>query len=298
MHFAGVLAIACTLPACSIKEQRTTCPSQINVSFTGPEIRTPAGELRTVRTKATPADSAGVSGIAFAVIDSSGKIVYGTRQTAGSEGFGAVSFELTEGTYIFAAEAHMHSDLASISVSGGKAIATIEGGTVYDTFAASKQVTVTAGEDVDLQMTLSRVSAQLSLETKDNQPEDVKKLQIFIGDTLKTAYTSFSIDLATGTMDGFGTAGHLERGWTRGTSDAGKPTTQSCALLLAAEEQSLPVKIVALDSGGEVLRSHIIPSVPFKQNCKTTITGEFYSTPAASSFQFDTEWGTPIDGGW
>ena len=192
----------------------------------------------------------------------------------------------------------MHSDLATISVSGGKAIATLEGGTVYDTFAASKQVTVTAGEDVDLQMTLSRVSAQLSLETKDNQPEDVKKLQIFVGDTLKTAYTSFSIDLATGAMDGFGTTGHLERGWTRGTTDAGKPTTQTCALLLADEEQSLPVKIVALDALGEVLRSHVIPSVPFKQNCTTTITGEFYSTPAASSFQFDTEWGTPIEGGW
>ena len=163
MHFAGVLAIACTLPACSIKEQRTDCPvSRVNVSFTGLEI---SKEPDSVQTKATPADSAGVSGIAFAVGDAEGEIVYSTRQTAGSDGFGAVSFELTEGEYTFAAEAHMHSDLATISVSGGKAIATIEGGTVYDTFAGSKQITVTAGEDVDLQMTLSRVSAQLSLET-------------------------------------------------------------------------------------------------------------------------------------
>ena len=298
MLFAEVLAIACILPGCSVMEQRSACPTQVNVSFNGFQIRTDTSDSRSVQTKATPADSAGVSGIAFAVVDSGGEIVYGTRQTAGSAGFGAVSFELTEGTYTFAAEAHMHSDLATISVSVGKAIATIEGGTVYDTFAASKQVTVTAGEDVNLQMTLSRISAELSLETKDNQPEDVKKLQIFVGDTLKPAYASFSIDLATGTMDDFGTTGHLERGWTRGTSDAGKPTTQSCALLLAAEEQSLPVKIVALDSDSEVLRSHVIPLVPFRQNCKTTITGEFYSTPAASSFQFDTAWGSPIDGGW
>ena len=307
MHFAGALAVACILPACSKDEQRTSCPVQVNVSFSGFEIRTDASGSRSVRTKATPADSAGVSGIAFAVVDAEGEIVYSAQQSHGSEDFGAVSFELTEGTYTFAAEAHIFSDVATISVSGGgsggsggsaKAIATISGSAVYETFAASEQVTVTAGEDVDLKMTLSRISAQLSLETKDNQPSGVATLQFFIGDTLKPAYTAFSIDLATGTMADFGVGGHLAREWGRNSIDAGKPTTQSCALLLAAEQQSLPVKIVVLDASGEVLRSHTIPSVPFRQNCTTTLTGEFYSTPAASSFQFDTGWGTPIDGGW
>ena len=301
MLFAAVLAIACALPACSIKEQRENCPAErarVNVSFSGLQVCTDAGELRTVQTKTVPADSAGVERIAFAVIDSGGEIVYSAQQTAGSDGFGAVSFELTEGEYTFASEAHILSGPASISVSGGKAIATISGSAVYETYAASEPVEVTAGKDVDLQMTLSRISAQLSLETKDNQPADVAKLQFFIGDTLKPAYTSFSIDLASGTMAGFGEEGHLAREWTRTSTDAGKPTAQTCALLLAAEQQSLPVKIVALDASGEILRSHVIPSVPFKQNCKTTITGEFYSTPAASSFQFNTEWGTPIDGGW
>ena len=298
MHFAGVLAIACILPACSKDEQRTSCPVQVGVSFSGFEIRTDATHSRFVRTKATPADSASVSGIAFAVVDAEGEIVYSAQQSPGSEGFGAVSFELAEGEYSFAAEAHIFSDVAAISVSGGKAVVTLEGSAVYETFAASEQVTVTAGKDVNLQMTLSRISAQLSLETKDNQPSGVAKLQIFIGDTLKPAYTAFSIDLVTGTMADFGTSGHLAREWARTSSHAGKPTTQSCALLLAAEQQSLPVKIVVLDASGEVLRSHTIPSVPFRQNCTTTLTGEFYSTPAASSFQFDTGWGTPIDGGW
>ena len=36
---------------------------------------------------------------------------------------------------------------------------------------------------------------------------------------------------------------------------------------------------------------------PFSR-ANVSFTGEFYSTPAASSFQFDTEWGTPINGGW
>ena len=294
-----MLAIACTLPACSITEQHTSSPvSRVNVSFSGLQIWTDATQSRSVQTKATPADSAGVSGIAFAVIDSEGEIVYSAQQSPGSEGFGAVSFELTEGEYTFVAEAHIIPGLASISVSGGKAIATIEGSAVYETYAASKPVTVTAGEDVDLQMTLSRITAQLSLETKDNQPAEVAKLQFFIGDTALAAYASFSIDLASGTMADFGESGHLAREWTRTSTDAGKPTTQSCALLLAAEEQSLPVKIVVLDASGEVLRSHVIPSVPFKQNCKTTITGEFYSTPAAGLFQFDTSWGENLDGGW
>ena len=298
MYFAAVLAIACILPACSKDEQRTSCPAQVNVSFSGFEIRTDASHSRSVRTKATPADSAGVSGIAFAVVDAEGEIVYSAQQSPGSEGFGAVSFELAEGEYSFAAEAHIISDVATIGVSGGKAIATVSGSEVYETFAASEQVTVTAGKDVDLQMTLSRISAQLSLETKDNQPSGVAKLQFFIGDTLKPAYTSFSIDLASGTMADFGVSGHLAREWGRTPTNAGSPTTQSCALLLADEEQSLPVKIVALNASGEVLRSHLIPSVPFKQNCTTTISGEFYSTPAASSFQFNTAWGEAIGGGW
>ena len=298
MHFAAVLAIACTLPACSVKEQRSACPAQVNVSFTRLQVCTDATQSRSVQTKATPAVSAGVSGIAFAVIGSGGEIVYSAQQSSGSEGFGTVSFSLTEGEYTFAAEAHIFSGLACICVSGGKAIATIDGSEVYETFAASEQVTVTAGEDVDLQMTLSRISAQLSLATKDNQPSGVAKLQLFIGDTSKPAYTAFNIDLAAGTMADFGVSGHLVREWSRTSSHAGKPTTQSCSLLLAAEEQSLPVRIVALDAAGAVLRSHTIPSVPFRQNCTTTITGEFYSTPAASLFQFDTCWGEEIDGGW
>ena len=298
MHFAGVLAIACILPACSVKEQRPCCPAQVVVSFSGFQVCTDASHSRFVRTKAASADSAGVERIAFAVIDSDGEIVYSAQQNRGSEGFGAVSFSLTEGEYTFAAEANILSAVATISVCGGKAIASTSGSEIYETFAASEQVEVTAGEDLNLQMTLSRISAQLSLVTKDNQPSGVAKLQFFIGDTLKPAYTAFSIDLATGTMAGFGEEGHLAREWSRTSSHAGKPTTQSCSLLLAAEEQSLPVKIVALDASGAVLRSHFIPSVPFKQNCTTTITGEFYSTPAASLFQFDTGWGSPIAGNW
>ena len=298
MQFAAVLAIACILPACSIEEQRSACPAQVNVSFSPLEIRTDASDSRFVRTKSTLAHDVGVSGIAFAVVDSDGEIVYSAQQSCGSEGFGAVSFELTEGTYTFVAEAHILSGLASISVSGGKAIASIDDSAVYETFADSQRVEVMAGEDVDLQMTLSRITAQLSLETKDNQPAEVAKLQFFIGDTTLAAYSAFSIDLASGTMEDFGVNGHLAREWARTVSNAGKPTTQSCALLLAAEEQSLPVKIVVLDAFGDVLRSHFIPSVPFRQNCTTTITGEFYSITAASAFRFDTQWGDEIAGGW
>ena len=55
MHFAAVPAIACTLPACSIKEQRTTCPAQVNVSFTAYQIHTEANQSRSVQTKVIPA---------------------------------------------------------------------------------------------------------------------------------------------------------------------------------------------------------------------------------------------------
>ena len=290
--FAMSVAIAMTsCESCILEENATSAKTaKVHVSMNGFEIET--------MTRTTTANDAGVSGIAFAVIDSEGEIVYSKQQAKGDTGFGSVSFELTEGIYTFAAEAHIYSDVSSISVSGGKAIATIDESAVYGTFAASKQVTVTAGEDVDLQMTLSRISAELSLETKDNQPEDVKKLQIFVGDTLKPAYTSFSIDLATGTMAGFGTTGHLAREWSRSTSDAGKPTTQSCALLLADEQQNLPVKIVVLGSDNTVLRSHSIASVPFKQNSKTIITGALYATEGRSTFLFNTDWDDETNGGW
>ena len=287
-----VVAIAMTSCESGITEVTTSGkPVKVHVNMSGFDIET-------MTRSTTSADNVGVSGIAFAVIDSEGEIVYSKQQANGETGFGSVSFELTEGTYTFAAEAHIYSDVSSISVSGGKAIATIDDSKIYETFAKSQQVTVTAGENIDIQMTLSRISAQLSLVTKDNQPEGAKKLQFFIGDATKSSYNSFSIDLATGTMADFGTTGHLAREWSRNTSDAGKPTTQDCALLLASEQQNLPVKIVVLGSDNTVLRSHTIASVPFKQNCKTIIKGELYATEGSSTFQFGTDWGDEINVSW
>ena len=293
LFFAMGVAIAITSCESGITEEVATSAktAKVHVNLSGFEIET--------MTRATTANDAGVSGIAFAVIDSEGKIAYNKQQAKGETGFGSVSFELTEGTYTFAAEAHVYStSLASISVSGGKAIATIQGNAVYETFTASEQVEVKAGENVNLEMVLSRISALLYLETKDNQPAGAKKLQFFIGDTTKSSYNSFSIDLATGTMAGFGTTGHLAREWTRGTSNDGKPTTQDCSLLLADKEQSLPVTIVVRDADDDVLYSHSIASVPFKQNSKTIITGELYSAKGDYTFQFDTDWGEDTDGGW
>ena len=271
---------------------RSEKTAKVHVNFSGFEIET--------TTRTTSADDAGVNHISFAVINSEGQIVKSAKQAKGSDGFGSVSFELAEGTYIFAAEADNGAGVATIGVSNGEVIATIPGSTVYDTFAKSQHVTVTAGEDVNLQMTLSRISAQLYLATKDNQPEEVKKLQFLIGDTTKAAYSSFCINLATGTMDGFGTTGHLKREWSRTSMDTCKATTQSCALLLDTEEKKLPVTIVVRGADNSVLYSHSIDSVPFKQNCKTTITGNLYGSEedCKSTFEFDTAWKDSIDGGW
>ena len=292
MFMAMVVAIVMASCENGIGEEDTASKgtAKVSVNFSGFDIET--------TTRADSAYKAGVDSISFAVIDEQGLIVYDKKLKCSKETSDSVVFELTMGTYTFVAEADKGKKCVIIGVEGGKAIANISGSTVFETFTASKQVKVAAGKEVNEQMTLKRVSAQLNLVTKDNQPEDVKKLQILIGDTLKPAYTSFCIDLATGTMADFGTTGHLAREWTRGTGDADKPTTQSCALLLPAEQQSLPVKIAALDASGAVIRSHTISSVPFKQNCVTTITGEFYRTPAGGSFLIDTDWGTSIDGGW
>ena len=292
LFFEMGVAIAMTSCESGITEEVATSAktAKVHVNLSGFEIET--------MTRATTANDAGVSGIAFAVIDSKGEIVDSAQQKPKDEDFGSVSFELTEGTYTFAAEAHVYSDVSSISVSGGKAIATINGNAVYETFTASEQVEVKAGENMNLEMVLSRISALLYLETKDKQPAGAKKLQFFIGDTTKSSYNSFSIDLATGTMAGFGTTGHLAREWTRGTSNDGKPTTQDCSLLLADKEQSLPVTIVVRDANDDVLYSRSIASVPFKQNSKTIITGELYSAKGDYTFQFDTDWAEDTDGGW
>ena len=293
LFFAMAVAISMTSCESGITEEAATSAKtvKVHVSMSGFDIET---ATRTT----TTADTAGVSSIVFAVIDGQGKIIYDTLQSKGSEGFGTVSFELTEGTYTFAAEANKGDRVATIDVSGGKAIATFLTDVAYETFATTQQVTVTAGEGVDVLMILKRITAQLSLATKDNQPEEAKTLQIFVGDTLKAAYDAFSIDIASGTMEGFGVNGHLARKWSRGTSDAGKPTTQNCALFLDSVQQNLPVKIAVLDANGAVIKSHTIASVPFKQNCKTIITGEFYNTPANGSFQFDTNWSEDVNGGW
>ena len=266
-------------------------PAHVCISMDGFDV--------TTMTRTVSADSSGMLSINFAAIDSTGQIAYSTLQSSkDSVDFGSVSFDVKAGTYTFVATAYALISGVTISSTGGNAMVTLPDERVCETFCARQQFTVTAGQEVNLQMTLRRVTASLELKTTDNVPVGAKRVEFLVGDTTKAQYSVFQFNAATGLMDGFGQSGHLKRSWSILDSEAGSPTVKQFALLLGATSQSLPVTIKIKDKNDELLYEHFIPSVPFEQNCITTITGELYGTTAQGNLRFDTAWGTPKDGGW
>ena len=295
---AAALAIACTLPACSNKEQCAephSAKTTVKVSLNGFKICTDAGDLRSVQTKAQSAGEAGVEYISFAVIDSGGEIVHSVKQKSTDDDFGNLSFDLTEGEYTLVAEGNSGMDNATLSVSGGTAYATLGSSSLFNTFSAAQSLTVPNVAFMEVEMTLNRILASLELVTTADRPSKARTVEFTVGDPSKPEYSSFTVDVSTGYMSGFGTDGCLKV--SRVVTGSG-PTTSSLNLLLASKEQSLPVKIDVKTVSGDIICSHSIASVPFKQNRKTVITGPLYSIPGESSITFNTEWEDPADGGW
>ena len=285
------MGVAIAMTSCksdAAKEDATVCV----------HIKMHAGNIETA-TRATASD-AGVTSISFAVFNADGNKEVDVTQyeTIGGDLFGTMDFEVQEGTYTFVAEGHNISGASNLSKEGKALLVTLPGDIVHETFCATKNVTVAAGDDIDVDMTLKRVTAQFKLVTIDNQPTGVREIKFTIGDATKEAYTSYAFDASTGTMDEFGVNGKMVRSWTLVDREAGAPTEKTFDLLLGAAEQDLPVTIDILDGAGNVLYTHTISSVPFKQNSKTIITGVLYATEGSGTFQIDTEWNEDIDGGW
>lgn len=150
-----------------------------------------------------------------------------------------------------------------------------------ETFAATQEVNITSTEAVNLSATLNRIVAQLKVISSDNRTDNINKVRMTFSkggkrfsptSGLATVNTGFSSTVGIGTAVGAksGSIGYV---------------------FLAADQQTMDVKVETLDAQGNAVYSTVVKDVPFQRNRITKLTGAIYSNSSlTASFQIDTAW--------
>lgn len=279
-HLTLSLAALALLAACSIKDDRLDCLTPVNVHVDGfiiSQENLPATKADPV----APGSYSAVGAITLAFYDAEGTEVYKTTQLKSDAGaaFGDFSLALRMDSYTMVAIAHTTKDESPFTLTS-PVQAAYTGAHAYETFTCTRAVDIESTSPVELDATLSRVNAMLTVVSTDTKTANATNVRM----TLSAGGKSFNPTTGLATVNtGFSN--------TVGISTAvGAPSTSSTCLFLASDEQTLDVTIEVLDADGHVLSSKLVEDVPFRRNRKTKLTGSIYSAPAAGSFLLSTGW--------
>ena len=150
-----------------------------------------------------------------------------------------------------------------------------------ETFCCTQNITVSSTEPVDISPVMSRVMARFQLVSTDQMPSNAATIRTTYGAGSK----SFNPTTGLATDDDGFTVTNTAHANTAGMLDV------FSIVFLAANEETMPVTVEALDANQKVLISKTLPAVHFKRNQITKATGAMF-TPGSSSFTFllDTDW--------
>ncbi|SEA54617.1 hypothetical protein SAMN05216462_1738 [Xylanibacter ruminicola] len=150
-----------------------------------------------------------------------------------------------------------------------------------ETFCCTQNITVSSTEPVDISPVMSRVMARFQLVSTDQMPSNAATIRTTYGAGSK----SFNPTTGLATDDDGFTVTNTAHANTAGVLDV------FSIVFLAANEETMPVTVEALDANQSVLISKTLPAVHFKRNQITKATGAMF-TPGSSSFTFllDTDW--------
>lgn len=231
-------------------------------------------------TKTEGSDSP-ASRLSFAVFDSEGAPVGEViHQESSYDGFGTVEMDLYPGEYQLVAVAHCGN---ADAVLNSPSSAVLPGTLLSDTFAKVQNLTVIAGEDCNLGMTLPRVTSAFILRLTDTPPANAKEIEVVVN-TGGLASTSLEFDPSSGMAD---------NNW--------KLSSVIPVANLAADDVPIyfmsmyPVSVVsvkatAYDTEGDEIISHTISNVTMTPNKKTVATGNFFKSQGSGTFTLETEW--------
>lgn len=189
-----------------------------------------------------------------------------TQEKGSSEIFGDFSLTLPLGSYTMVVIGRdvLEDDVFSLTS------ATVAGYTserVRETFCAKQSVAITSSAAVNLDVTLSRIVAQLTIRSTDGRPEGASKI--------RTTYSG------GGKMFNPSTGLAIE---DTGFSVVNTPQTAVGAkigiknfVFLASNEQVMDITLEVLDAADNVLITKEVKDVPLARNKMTTLSGALFT---------------------
>lgn len=285
--FALLLGTVVTLTSCTASEEvstpvdQTLVPVTIQVSDFAMTVEDMGSATRTVE---DAADYAGVKVMTLAFYASDGtEVLKQTQERADATTyttFGHFSCNLPIGSYTMVVIGRGLSNGDEFTLTSPTAAAyTSE--KVRETFSATQAVTVTSTTPLNLNVTLSRVVAELKVVSTDGRSADITKIRTTYSAGGKTF--SPTTGLAT-TNTGFSVTNNP-------SSAVGAAISVYSFLFLASDTQTMDITLEALDANDQVLITKVVNDVPLQRNKKTTLQGALF-TPgsSAASFSLSTDW--------
>ena len=149
-------------------------------------------------------------------------------------------------------------------------------------FCFTQDVTVTKTAAVDLDVTLNRICAYLSILSTDGRSAGVTKIRTTFTKGGKTFNPTTGLALTDVGFTQVNTFG----------ASVGETINVGCLLYLFTDEETMGVTIEALDADDNVLFTKTFAEVEFKRGYKTTIKGPIFTAGSSTiGFKLNTTWG-------
>jgi hypothetical protein len=231
-----------------------------------------------------PSSYENVGAMTLAFYNAAGTEVYKTTQYKNDGStyttFGSFTANLQVGTYTMVALGYAYTD-GDVFTLTSPTSAAFTSERPRETFCATQSVTVTSANPLDLNVTLNRIVAALTIQSTDTRPAGIAKIRT----TYAKGGKSFNPTTGLATVD----AGFSQT--NNPSAEIGTTIRVTSFPFLLTDEEDIDITIEVLDDADNVLFTHTQPSVPFKRNRITTLRGPLFSAPTSSaSFQLETDW--------
>ena len=228
-----------------------------------------------------PGSYEGIKAITLAFYSADGSEVSKITQEKGSaENFGDFSLTLPLGSYTMVVIGRdvLEGDVFSLTS------ATAAGYTserVRETFCAKQSVAITSSAAVNLDVTLSRIVAQLTIQSTDGRPEGASKIRT----TYSAGGKMFSPSTGLAIEDtGFSLVNTPQKA-------VGAAIGIKNFAFLASNEQVMDITLEVLDADNNVLITKEVKDVPLARNKKTTLSGALFTpTAVAIGVRVEKDW--------
>jgi len=278
IQLIAFLAILMLVAGCQREKETAT----VRVHLSGFTIE--QEEFPELRSAVDPAGYGPVTAITLAFYGSSGyeacKITQYKNNLQPGETFGDFSCSLPVGTYTMVAVAYAYNngDVFTLTSPTEAGYSTER---PRETFCKTQAVTVSSAAQLDLSVTLNRISSMLSVVSTDGRPAEATKIRTTYAKGGKSFNPTTGLALSD---NGFSQTNNP-------SSAVGAGITVSSFPFLFSDEETMTITLEVLDANDNVLITKTIPNVPFQRNRKTILTGDVF-TPGSSTagFQLETSW--------